>query len=105
MITFEVFARPAICRMMGRSSLTRSSIIAILEDSLKNKDGRRVFARVKVSRRGGEYFARLAGPQGSGILTSMAKANGLAVIPETTREVEPGDAVEVMMFDWDDVEE
>jgi molybdopterin molybdotransferase len=104
MITFEVFARPAIFKMMGKSSLNRPGIVAIMEDPIKNKDGRRIFARVAVSQRNGKYSARLTGPQGSGILTSMAKANGLAVIPETTKEVKPGDAVEVMMFDWDDVQ-
>jgi len=105
MITFEVFARPAILRMMGRSNLAGPNITAIMEDPVKNKDGRRIFARVVVSRRDGKYFARLTGPQGSGILTSMTKANGLAVIPEGTKEVKPGGTVEVMMFDWDEVQD
>ncbi|MCX6009329.1 MAG: molybdopterin molybdotransferase MoeA [Chloroflexi bacterium] len=105
MITFEVFARPAILRMMGRSNLAGPNITAIMEDPVENNDGRRIFARVVVSRRDGKYFARLTGPQGSGILTSMAKANGLAVIPESTKEVKPGGTVEVMMFDWDEVQD
>jgi len=105
MITFEVFARPAILRMMGRSNLAGPNIAAVMEDPVKNDDGRRIFARVVVSRRDGKYFARLTGPQGSGILTSMAKANGLAVIPESTKEVKPGGTVEVMMFDWDEVQD
>ncbi len=104
MITFEIFARPAILKMMGKDILNRPSIVATMEDAVKNKDGRRIFARVTVSRREGKYFARLTGPQGSGILTSMAKANGLAVIPETAEEVKPGDVVKVIMFDWDAVE-
>ena len=105
MITFEVFARPAILRMMGRSNLAGPNITAMMEDPVKNNDGRRIFARVVVSRRDGKYFARLTGPQGSGILTSMTKANGLAVIPESTKEVKPGGTVEVMMFDWDEVQD
>jgi len=104
MITFEVFACPTIFKMMGKSSMSRPGIVAIMEDPIKNKDGRCIFARVAVSQRNGKYFACLTGPQGSGILTSMAKANGLAVIPETTKEVKPGDTVEIMMFDWDDVQ-
>ena len=99
MITFEVFGRPAIFKMMGKSNWAKPNITAIMEDSVKNKDGCRIFARVVVSRRDGKHFARLAGPQGSGVLTSMAKANGLAVISESTNEVKPGDTVEVMMFD------
>ena len=103
MITFEVFARPAIFKMMGRSNLTKSNITAVMEDSVGNKDGRRIFTRVVVTRRDSKYFARITGPQGSGILTSMAKANGLAIIPENTREVKSGTPVEVMMLDWDEV--
>jgi molybdopterin molybdotransferase len=103
MITFELFARPAILKMMGRSNLTKPNITAVLEDSVENRDGRRIFARVAVSRRNGKYFASVTGPQGSGVLTSMMKANGLAVIPETTKQVKPGTTVAVMMFDWDDI--
>ena len=103
MITFEVFARPAILKMMGRSNLVRSNITAVMEDSVGNKDGRRIFARVVVTRRDGKYFAHITGPQGSGILSSMTKANGLAIIPENTKEVKPGAPVEVMMLDWDEV--
>ncbi|UCH51235.1 MAG: molybdopterin molybdotransferase MoeA [Chloroflexota bacterium] len=104
MITLELFARPAIFKMMGRSNLTKPNITAVLEDSIENRDGRRIFARVAVSRKNGEYFARITGPQGSGILTSMMKANGLAVIPENTKLVKPGTVVEVMIFDWEDVD-
>ena len=104
MITFELFARPAIFKMMGRSDLTKPNITAVLEDSIENRDGRRIFARVAVSKRNGKYFASITGPQGSGVLTSMMKANGLAVIPETTKLVKPGTVVEVVMFDWEDVE-
>lgn len=100
MITFEVFARPAIRKMMGKENLARPSILAIMEDELANRDGRRVFARVKVAKRNGHYFARLTGHQGSGILTSMAWADGLAVIPEEVTQVREGDRVQVMMLNW-----
>ncbi len=100
MITFEVFARPAIAKMMGKRHLAKPSIFAIMEDSIQNSDGRRIFARVMVSKREGKYFASLTGTQGSGVLTSMAKADGLAIIPETTSEVRPGTTVEVMLLDW-----
>jgi molybdopterin molybdotransferase len=103
MITFEVFARPAIFKMMGRSNLVKSNITAVMEDSVGNKDGRRIFARVVVTRKDSKYFARITGPQGSGILSSMTKANGLAIIPENIKEVKPGAAVEVIMLDWDEV--
>ena len=46
--------------------------------------------------------ASVTGAQGSGILTSMARANGLAIVPEDVKEVHRGDAVEVMMPDWNE---
>lgn len=100
MITFEQFARPAILKMMGKKILAKPAIRAIIEDDVVNTDGRRLFARVSVTKRGGQYHASVTGPQGSGILTSMAKANGLAVIPESSRGVKAGDMVDVQMLDW-----
>ena len=100
MITFEQFARPAILKMMGRRILAKPTIRAIIEDNIANTDGRRLFARVTVTRRSGQYRASLTGPQGSGILTSMAEADGLAVIPESSKGVKAGDMVEVQMLDW-----
>jgi len=100
MITFEQFARPAISKMMGKKTLTKPTIRAIIEANVANADGRRVFARVIVTRRDGQYYASVTGPQGSGILTSIAKANGLAVIPETSKGVKAGEVVEVQMLDW-----
>jgi len=100
MITFEQFARPAILKMMGKKVLAKPTIRAVVEGDIVNTDGRRIFARVMVTRRGGQYYASLTGPQGSGILTSMAKADGLAVIPESSKGARAGDMVEVQMLDW-----
>ena len=100
MINFELFARPAILRMMGKKSLAKPMVEAVIEESIENTDGRRIFARAIVEKRGDRYFARLTGPQGSGILTSMARANGLVVVPEDKPGVKPGDLVGVMMLDW-----
>ncbi|GAG58656.1 unnamed protein product, partial [marine sediment metagenome] len=100
MVTFELFVRPAILKMMGKKNLTKPTIEAVVENSVVNRDRRRIFARVIVEKRHGQYFARLTGPQGSGILTSMTLANGLMVIPENKTEVVAGDIVQVMMLDW-----
>ncbi len=100
MVTFELFVRPAILKMMGERDLTKPTIEAVAESSVANRDGRRVFARAIVEKRHGQYFARITGHQGSGILTSMTSADGLMVIPEDRKEVVPGDVVEVMMLDW-----
>jgi molybdopterin molybdotransferase len=101
MITFEQFARPAIFKMLGRKISDKPTISAKSESFIKNTDGRRVFARVKVRQEDSEYYASLVGPQGSGILTSMALANGLMIIPEDVPAVNVGDDVVVQMLDWE----
>jgi molybdopterin molybdotransferase len=100
MVTFEQFARPAILKMMGKKILAKPVIRAIIENGIVATDERRLFARVNVIKRKGQYRASLTGHQGSGILTSMTKANGLAVIPENSKGVKAGDTVEVQMLDW-----
>lgn len=100
MVNFEIFTRPAMLKMMGRTNFNKPTIEAILQDSVGDGDGRRTFARVIVEKHGLDYFARLTGNQGSGILTSMAMANGLAIIPETKPKIEKGERVQVMMLDW-----
>ncbi|MBT9159157.1 MAG: gephyrin-like molybdotransferase Glp [Dehalococcoidia bacterium] len=100
MIAFEQFARPAILKMLGKNNLAKPTISAISESRIENRDGRRVFARAIVRKGDGQYFARLTGPQGSGILTSMSRANALLVVPENVATVEVGDEVSVQMLDW-----
>jgi len=100
MVTFELFVRPAVLKMAGRENLARPVIEAVVGEPIVNEDGRRIFARAVVEKRDGQYFARLTGPQGSGILTSMALANGLVIVPEDKARVEAGEVVRVMMIDW-----
>jgi molybdopterin molybdotransferase len=100
MITFEQFARPAILKMMGKESLNKPTVQAIIDNDIVNTDSRRLFVRVVVTKRGRQYHASITGPQGSGMLTSMVKANGLAVIPENSNGAKAGDVVEVQMLDW-----
>ena len=101
MVGFEQLGRPAILKMMGRTNLEKPTVEAVLEDPIINNDGRRVYARAIVSKRDQTYYARLTGPQGSNILTSMARANGLAICPEDVEIMEKGRIVQVQMLDWD----
>ena len=100
MITFAVFGRPAVLKMMGKGTAPLPTVEAVMEEEVTNRDGRRYYARVSLSRRSGQYHARLSGPQGSGILSSMAQADGLAIIPEDTTRVRAGDRVQVMLLEW-----
>jgi molybdopterin molybdotransferase len=100
MVNYELFVRPAILKMMGKKKFSKPTIEAVMEDSIKNGDGRRVFARVIVEMKDGQYRAKLTGNQGSGVLTSMSMANGFAIVPEDKEQVKKGDKLQVMMFDW-----
>jgi molybdopterin molybdotransferase len=100
MVSFEIFARPAILRMLGKTKLKKPVVEATLLDEIKRKDDRRHFLRVMVVERDGEYVARLTGDQGSGILLSMVRAQGLAIIPEDVDRLPAGARVQVIMLDW-----
>ncbi|MFC1961574.1 gephyrin-like molybdotransferase Glp [Chloroflexota bacterium] len=100
MVTFELFARPAMLKMMGKTNFTKPVVTAVLENPVKNNNGRRIYNRAIVAKRDGRYYARLTGAQGSGILTSMSRANGFVIIPEDRTEVKKGEAVAVIMLDW-----
>jgi molybdopterin molybdotransferase len=99
MVSFEQFARPAILKMLGHKDLGKPVVQAVVDERITNS-GRRGFVRVIVSREADGYHARTTGEQGSGVLTSMAKANGLAIVSEGTYEVEPGTRLPVQMLDW-----
>ncbi len=101
MVAFEQFGRPALRLMLGLPAAAKPSVRAILDDPIHNHDGRRVYARVTVYKDGqGSYRARTTGNQSSGVLTSMAAANGLAICPDETSMVDAGQAVDVEMLDW-----
>jgi molybdopterin molybdotransferase len=100
MVSFELFARPAILKMLGKARLEKPTVEVTLLDEITRKDDRRHFLRVMLEERKGEYFARLTGDQGSGILLSMVQAQGLAIIPEDVNHLPAGERVQVMMLDW-----
>ena len=97
MVSFELFARPALRRMMGRLDAERPHLWAISEEGLRREpDGKTHFLRVVVTQRGdGAWRVRSAGGQGSHQLLAMASANGLAILPDG-EGVEPGGSVRVM---------
>ena len=102
MVAFEMFARPAIRTMLGRQRLARPVVQGVLDGPIYNSDGRRVYARVEVEKRDGVYYANPSGPQGSNILTTMSRANALAVCPEDLPRKEAGERVDIIMLDWNE---
>jgi molybdopterin molybdotransferase len=99
MVTFELFVRPAIRKMMGQALPFRRSVPVSAAEPIRVKPRLQHFLRgiVSQSRNGAE--ARLTGPQGSGILTSMILANALLVIPEGQFETATGSTIEALLFD------
>ncbi len=99
MVSFETFVRPALLKMQGTTEWQRPTVEATLMDEITHKDERRHFVRVHLRWEEGAYRAYLTGAQGSGILSSMVKANGLAIIPEGWDHAPAGAQVEARLLD------
>jgi molybdopterin molybdotransferase len=94
MLMVEEYVRPALRKMMGFAKLHRPVAEARLEDGWTGRaDQRTTFLRVVARRDADRMQARLTGPQGSAILSSMLSANALAVIPPGLDRVAPGGSV------------
>ncbi|NOZ22848.1 MAG: molybdopterin molybdotransferase MoeA [Planctomycetes bacterium] len=100
MVGFEVFVRPAILKMMGRKEVRRPLVHAILDDEkVKHKGKRRSFVCGRVRVAAGAFHVTVRGPQGSGMLRSMSRANALLVLPKDTPAPQKGDTVSVLLLD------
>ena len=97
-VSFEVFVRPALMKMMSRPQIDRPMVSAVLTDALTGPQGKTVFARVAVRREAGRWTATPSGGRGSNLIGSVARANGLAIIPPGTDEMATGTECRVMMF-------
>lgn len=98
MIVFEQYVRPLLLKMQGATSIFREQMTAVSDQEISKPAGRLEFMRASVEWRDGQYHARLTGPQGSGILTSMVRANGFLILPREAVHIHPGDQVTVEMF-------
>ena len=97
LVVFELFVRPALLKMAGRSNPFRPTFKAVLDEDIANKDKRTNFMRSVITRREGMYHAKTTGPQGSGILYSLVLANGFIVIPAGVN-LKAGDEVEAQFL-------
>jgi molybdenum cofactor synthesis domain-containing protein len=80
MVAFEVFVRPALLKMGGRSRLNRPVVHAVLEQPYRSPEGRVEFVRAHVRQENGRWPANFQGDQGSGRLSTMIGANALLEI-------------------------
>ena len=98
MVTFEIFAKPAVLKMMGQDPNDLRTVEAILKNDIINADGREVYARVSLKKTNGKYYATTTGNQGSGILQSMSRANGLAICPSNMKSMNKGKKIKVILL-------
>ncbi|MFM7061432.1 MAG: gephyrin-like molybdotransferase Glp [Actinomycetes bacterium] len=97
-VSFELFARPALRRMAGHAHLDRPVVTATAAEALgRRADGKTHFDRVVVALGPDGFTARRSGGQGSNVLSAVARANGLAVLPDGAG-VESGGTVRVMLL-------
>ncbi len=101
MVTFSQFVVPAIEVMAGAAMRRPALFRARALDALRKKPGRTEFQRgIANLDDDGQWQVAKTGKQGSGILTSMSRANCFIVLPDSNEGVEPGDMVDIQFFDW-----
>jgi molybdenum cofactor synthesis domain-containing protein len=100
LVSFELFARPALLTMMGHRGRFRPEVTATAEQAMPRKpDGKLHLDRVRVRVEGDTYVAARTGDQASNVLSATALANGLALLPDGDGVPQGGD-VRVVRLDW-----
>ncbi|HAH01167.1 MAG TPA: hypothetical protein DCL75_20485 [Ktedonobacter sp.] len=102
-VTFELFGRPVIRKMLGHTRLIRQQVDVIVEDGVSDRAMRRHYVRAYVEWRDGRFVAHTTGNQGSHIMTSLLNVNALVIVPEGGVQVHAGDTAKAIMLDWPEV--
>ncbi len=97
-VTFLQFVRPALEKMLGRNPVPSFHLSAILDEPIVKKDGKRHFVRGIVTSVKGALHVRTTGTQSSGVMSSMAKANCLIILPEKSSSAKKCSRVEIEMI-------
>lgn len=95
MVSFEMFVKPAILKMLCQKADDRKEVEAILDEDIEKKKGLRFFFRGVTRWENGVYLTRTTGPQGSAILKSMMLANSLIILPEEEEYIKKGSRVRI----------
>ncbi len=97
-VSFEVFVRPVIRSLQGRRDVQRPVVRARAAEPLTGPRGKRAFLRVRLTRDAHGWVATPTGPQGSHVVSSIARADGLAVLGEEVVEVAAGEELDVQLL-------
>lgn len=98
MITFEQFVRPALLKMMGHQRVINPFVRAVMQETIKKKPGRVQFLRVRVANDGQRLVASSSGDQNTGILRTLLRANGIAVLPADLEQLPSGEEIDVQLI-------
>jgi molybdopterin molybdotransferase len=99
-VSFILFGRPAILKMLGHSDLKPRTVAVIADDAIDNRGQRRHYVRVRLSSRtDGTLMAKIAGAQGAGVLSSLAAATALLIVPEHLEHVKRGTPLQAIPLD------
>jgi molybdopterin molybdotransferase len=98
MVCYELFVRPAVRKMQGHRALFRRTVRVALEEPARTPGRLTHVLRAIVRETPDGFVARLTGPQGSGILTSMARANALLIVPEQRDDVLAGETLSAVLL-------
>jgi molybdopterin molybdotransferase len=98
LVTFELFARPLIRRQRGEANIFRRTLAVRVRDEVSIQAPLTHFMRAVVDWESDGAWIRLTGPQGSGLLTSMARANALLIVPPDRPVVRPGESARAMLL-------
>ena len=98
MVSFELFIRPALLRLMGHDRVLRALHRAVLHEDLPNRHGRVHVVRVRAWREGETWHVSSTGPQGSAMVRSMIAADGLIFVPARIEGLRVGDLADLMLL-------
>jgi molybdopterin molybdotransferase len=98
-VSFEVFVRPVLRRMLGVEPLERPVVLAVAGDRFSSPPGKRSYLRGILDVVDGRYVVGSAGGQGSHVMSSLSRANALVIVPEEVTAVEAGASVQVMVLE------
>jgi molybdopterin molybdotransferase len=97
-VSFEAFVRPAIRHLQGRRDVQRPTVTARAAEALTAPPAKRGYLRVTLARDDQGWTASPTGHQGSHVISSIASADGLAVVPEDVTEIAAGEQVRVHLL-------
>ena len=98
MVTFEIFVRPALLRMMGRQRVIRPTVKVTLAEEVRKKPGKVQFVRLRLDRDGRGFRGSSSGDQNTGILKTMLMADAMAVLPADSTRFAAGEEVDAFLL-------